>query len=106
MVGVMALVCSVSGLYLRLTGAIPATSPVFGFAKLSVLAWIMVFFACGWIGASSDISSLNNDSRLLSGVMAVLMMPVSLVLTFAAIAVPLIQGNPRSFKVISKTREA
>ena len=68
--------------------------------------WIMVFFACGWIGASSDISSLNNDSRLLSGVMAVLMMPVSLVLTFAAIAVPLIQGNPRSFKVIGKTREA
>ena len=105
-VGVMALVCSASGLYLRATGAISATSPIFGFAKLSILAWVAVFFACGWIGASSAISARNNDSRLLCAVLAVLMMPASLALTFAAIAVPLIQGNPRSFKVISKTREA
>jgi hypothetical protein len=33
------------------------------------------------------------------------MMPASLVLTLAAIAIPLIQGDPRSFAVISKTRK-
>jgi hypothetical protein len=69
-------VCSAAGLYLRISGAISATSPVFDYAKLAVLA------------------------------LAVLMMPVSLALTFAAIGIPLMQGDPRSFKVISKTREA
>jgi hypothetical protein len=104
--GVLALVCSASGLYLRVTGAIPATSPVFSCAKLAVLAWIAVFFTCGWIGAGSATPARNHDSRLMSGVLAVLMMPASLALTFAAIGIPLIQGNPRSFKVISKTRES
>jgi hypothetical protein len=103
--GVLALVCSASGLYLRVTGAIPATSPVFAYAKLAVLAWIAVFFTCGWIGAGSAASARPIDSRLMSGVLAVLMMPASLVLTFAAIGIPLIRGNPRSFKVISKTRD-
>lgn len=103
--GVMALVCSADGLYLRATGAIPASSPVLGYAKLSVLAWVAVLFTCGWIGSGSAVSPRSSDSRLLSGVLAVLMTPVSLLLTLAAIAVPLVQGNPRSFAVISKTRE-
>ena len=104
--GVLALVASTAGLYLRLTGAIPATSPVFEYAKLSIIAWVAVFFACGWIGASSTASPRSNDSRLLAGVLAVLVMPVSLALTFAAVAVPLIQGDPRSFRLIRKTRKA
>jgi hypothetical protein len=32
------------------------------------------------------------------------MAPVSLALTLAGIVVPLIQGNPHTFEVISKTR--
>lgn len=104
LVGVLALICSVDGLYLRLIGRIPATAGALGYAKLSVLAWAAVFFACGWLGASSAEGRRTRDSRLMSGVLAVLMMPVSLVFTFAAIAIPLIQGNPRSFEVIAKTR--
>lgn len=102
--GVMALLCSAAGLYLRMTGRIPATAGVLNYAKLAVLGWIGLFFTCGWIGASSTEAARSRDSRLLSGVLAVLMMPVSLALTFAAIAIPLIQGDPRSFAVISKTR--
>jgi Glycosyl transferase family group 2 len=101
---VAALVWSVAGLYLWLTGAIPATSTIFDYAKLSVLAWVTVLFACGWIGASSSVSPRGNDSRLMSGVLAVLMMPASVTLTLAATIIPLMQGNPRTFKVISKTR--
>lgn len=104
--GVLALVCSAAGLYLRISGAISATSPVFDYAKLAVLAWVAVFFSCGWIGAGAATSGRSHDSRLMSGLLAVLMMPVSLALTFAAIGIPLMQGDPRSFKVISKTREA
>ena len=37
-------------------------------------------------------------------VLAVVMVPVSLLLTFAAIAIPLVQGDPRAFKTIRKTR--
>jgi Glycosyl transferase family group 2 len=102
--GVAGLVCSAAGLYLRLSGRIPATSLVLDYAKLSVLSWIGLFFTCGWIGAGSATSAHNDDSRLLAGVMAVLMMPVSVLLTFAAIIVPLIQGDPRTFRVIRKTR--
>ena len=69
-----------------------------------MLAWVTVLFACGWIGASSSVSPRGNDSRLMSGVLAVLMMPVSVTLTLAATIIPLMQGNPRTFKVISKTR--
>ena len=104
--GILALVCSAAGLYLRVTGAIPATSPVFQYAKLSILAWVAVFFACGWIGASAERPARDNDSRLLAGVLAVVMMPASLILTFAAIVVPLVKGNPGTFKTIRKTREA
>lgn len=104
--GVLALVCSASGLYLRFSGAIPATSQVFEYAKVSVVAWVAVFFACGWIGASAAQARGSDDSRLLSAVLAVVMVPVSLLLTFAAIAVPLVQGDPRAFKTIRKTRGA
>ena len=41
---------------------------------------------------------------MMAGVMAVLMAPASLVLTFAAIAISLIQGDPRTFRTIRKTR--
>jgi hypothetical protein len=102
--GVMALLCSVAGLYLRLDGRIPATAGVLAYGKLSILAWTGVFFACGWIGASSGEGGRAGDSRLLSGVLAVLASPASLLLTLAAILVPLVQGNPRSFAVIAKTR--
>ncbi len=102
--GVLALVCSATGLYLRLSGAIPETSPVFDYAKLSVIAWAGVFFACGWIGASAAAERRPDDSRLLAGALAVAMVPVSLLLTFAAIAVPLMRGDPRAFKTIRKTR--
>jgi hypothetical protein len=94
---------------LRLTGRIPATAGILAYAKLSILAWTGVFFACGWIGASArdaaaDDAGRTGDSRLLSGVLAVLASPASLLLTLAAILVPLMQGNPRSFAVIAKTR--
>jgi hypothetical protein len=103
--GVLGLLCSAAGLYLRLTGRIPATAGILNYAKLSLLAWAGVSFACGWLGASSEHHSRTGDSRLLSGVLAVLMMPISLLLTLAAILIPLSQGNPRSFAVISKTRQ-
>ena len=102
--GVTALLCSAAGLYLRLTGRIPATAGILTYAKLSMLAWAGMFFASGWIGASSGDGGRAGDSRLLSGVLAVLASPVSLLLTLAGIVVPLIQGNPRSFAVIAKTR--
>ena len=102
--GLLALVCSASGLYLRFSGAIPGTSLIFDYTKLSVIAWVVVFFACGWIGASAVADRRPDDSRLLAGVLAVVMVPVSLLLTFAAIAVPLVQGDPRAFKTIRKTR--
>ena len=104
--GVLALVCSASGLYLRGSGAIPESSPVFEYAKLSVVAWVAVFFACGWIGASAAQNQGRDDSRLLTAVLAVVMVPVSLLLTFAAIALPLAHGDPRAFKTIRKTRGA
>jgi Glycosyl transferase family group 2 len=102
--GVLGLICSAVGLYLRLSGRIPATSPVLNYAKLALLAWVAVIFSCGWIGAGSATSTYNDDSRLIAGVVAVLMMPLSVALTFAAIVVPLIQGDPRTFRVIAKTR--
>jgi putative flippase GtrA len=104
--GFLGLVYSAAGLYLRATGRIPATSPVLSYAKLSIVSWVGVIFACGWIGAGSATSARNDDSRLLAGVMAVLMMPVSVALTFAAIIVPLAEGDPRTFRVIRKTRRS
>ena len=104
LVGVAGLACSLAGLYLRATGRVPATSAVLTYAKLSVLAWAAVFFACGWIGASSVHAGRDDDSRLLGGVLAVLMLPVSVFLTFAALVISLVQGDPRTFRTIRKTR--
>ncbi|HEV2370550.1 MAG TPA: glycosyltransferase family 2 protein, partial [Streptosporangiaceae bacterium] len=74
-VGLTALLCSVAGWYLRMTGRIPASAGIFDYAKLSVISWVVVFFACGWIGSGSVVSSRNNDSRLLAAVIAVVMVP-------------------------------
>ncbi len=103
--GVLALICSAAGLWLRLTDAIPSTAGILDYSKLSLLAWVAVFFTCGWIGASSSVEGRTHDSRMLAGVMAVLMAPASLALTFASIAIPLIQGDPKTFRTIRKTRE-
>jgi Glycosyl transferase family group 2 len=104
-VGATSLLLSLAGLYLRASGGINGQSPFFDVAKLSVVAWVTVFFACGWVGAGSRVFSRSNDSRLLSATVAVLVLPFSLLLTCAGVFIPLIQGNPRTFKVISKTRE-
>jgi hypothetical protein len=101
-VGVVALVASAAGLYMRVTGRIPPTAGALDYAKLSVLAWAGVFFACGWVGAAT--AGQTSDARLLAGVAAVMMLPVSLILSFAAIVIPLGQGSPRTFAVITKTR--
>jgi hypothetical protein len=103
--GVVALACSIAGLWLRATGRIPATAGILNFGKLGLLAWVALSFSCGWIGASASGSlRRSDDSRMLAGVIAVIMMPFSALLTFAAILLPLAQGDPRDFKTIRKTR--
>jgi len=101
LVGVTVLVASAAGLYLRAIERIPASSGALEWAKLSALSWLGLFFTCGWIGAGT---ARSGDSRLLAGVAAVAMMPATLVLTIAAIVIPLIEGDPRSFSVIAKTK--
>ena len=90
---------------MRATGQLPGYSPIFDLAKLSVVAWLAVLFACGWIGAGSRVADRCHESRLLSGLLAVLMLPASALLTVAGILVPLALGNPNTFQVIRKTRE-
>jgi hypothetical protein len=102
--GLITLAFSVAGLILRLTGQLPGQSPIYDVAKLSIIVWLAVFFACGWIGASSRVAGRSNDSRLLQAATAVLMLPVSSLLTLAGVLIPLVQGNPRTFQVIRKTR--
>jgi hypothetical protein len=103
--GVLALACSIAGLWLRATGRIPATAGILNLGKLALLAWVALAFTCGWIGASSaGPLRRGDDSRLLAAVLAVIMMPVSVLLTFAAILIPLAQGDPRAFHTIRKTR--
>src|SRR5215469_4011543 len=102
--GVLGLACSVAGLYLRATGRIGPTSSILNYAKLSVLCWTAVFFGCGWIGASSAHAGSDGDSRLLSGVTAVLMLPISAIMTFTVVVISLAQGDPRTFRTIRKTR--
>jgi hypothetical protein len=102
--GLVTLAFSVAGLVLRLTGQLPGQSSIYNAAKLSIVAWLVVFFACGWIGASSRVSHRTNDSKLLQASTAVLMLPVSSFLTLAGVLIPLVQGNPRTFQVIRKTR--
>jgi hypothetical protein len=102
--GSFGLSCSAVGVYLRARGAIPATAGILDYAKLSALAWVTLFFACGWVGASSAKAGRDDDSRLLSGMLAVLMMPVSVVLTYGSMIIALARGNPGTFEVIRKTR--
>lgn len=104
LVGLVTVVFSVTGLFLRLTGRMPAASPVYSVSKLAIMSWLAVFFTCGWIGASSRVSGRNDDSRLLNAIAAVVMVPIGSMLTLAGFFVPLAQGNPRTFQVISKTR--
>jgi Glycosyl transferase family group 2 len=103
--GLIAAAFSVAGLILRLTGELAGQSSIYDVTKLSIIVWLAVFFACGWIGASSRVSSRSNDSRLLQAATAVLMLPVSSLLTLAGVLIPLVQGNPRTFQVIRKTRQ-
>ena len=97
---------SVTGLYMRLTGQLPGSSSIFDVAKLSIVTWLAVFFVCGWIGASSRVDAKTNDLRLLQATLAVVMLPVSSLLTVAGVLIPLMQGDPRTFQVIRKTRNA
>jgi Glycosyl transferase family group 2 len=96
---------SVTGLYMRLTGQLPGTASIFDVAKLSIVTWLAVFFACGWIGAGSGVAAKTNDGRLLQAALAVVMLPVSSLLTVAGVLIPLMQGDPRTFQVIRKTRK-
>jgi cellulose synthase/poly-beta-1,6-N-acetylglucosamine synthase-like glycosyltransferase len=103
--GILGLASSIAGLWLRGTGRVPATAGILNFGKLALIGWVAVSFACGWIGASSAASlRRDDDSRLLAAVLAVIMMPVSALLTFASIIIPLAQGDPRDFQTIRKTR--
>jgi putative flippase GtrA len=103
--GLVTMVFSLTGLYLKLTGQMPADSPVYSLSKLAILSWLALFFACGWIGASSRVSGRHDDSRLLAAAVAMVMIPITSLLTLAGIFIPLVQGNPRTFQVISKTRQ-
>ena len=102
--GLVTMVFSLAGLYLKLTGQMPVDSPVYSVSKLAIGCWLVLFFACGWIGASSRVTTRHDDSRLLAAAAAVVMIPVSSLLTLAGIFIPLAQGNPRTFQVITKTR--
>jgi cellulose synthase/poly-beta-1,6-N-acetylglucosamine synthase-like glycosyltransferase len=102
--GVLALSCSAVGLWLRFSGQIPSTAGILNFGKLAMIAWVALFFTCGWIASSSAHGRRTDDSRMLSGVLAVVMAPLSVLLTFAAILIPLAQGDPGDFKTIRKTR--
>lgn len=104
-VGIVALVFSVGGIYLRVTGRIPSSFGLYDLAKVSLLSWVAIFFSCGWVGAGSEFSRRNVDARLFSSLMAVLAAPVTIVLTFAGILIPFVQGDPRTFAVIRKTRK-
>ena len=105
LVGLITITFSLTGLYMKLSGRLPVASPIYDISKLAIVSWLALFFSCGWIGASSRVAGRNDDSRLIAAVMAVVMVPVSSLLTLAGIFVPLAQGNPRTFQVISKTRQ-
>lgn len=97
---------STAGLVLRLTGQLPSSSPVYDAAKLALLTWLLVFFGTGWIGASGTADNRNDDARLLAALAAVIFSPLSCLVTAAGLVWPLIAGNPRTFEVIRKTRNA
>lgn len=95
-------VLSLVGLTLRLIGYLPPGSPIYDISKLSVLSWLLMFFYCGWVAAEHKPTS---DSRLLHATIAALLSPVSSMLAFVVLVITVIQGNPRTFEVIRKTRE-
>jgi hypothetical protein len=97
---------SMTGIAMKLTGALPTSSPVYDVAKLALLTWLAVFFGVGWIGASGRVDGRNEDSRLLNALMAVVFSPLSCLVITAGLAIPLLQGNPRTFEVIQKTRNS
>ncbi|HEX3962511.1 MAG TPA: glycosyltransferase family 2 protein [Trebonia sp.] len=96
---------STTGIILRLTGHLAPSSPAYDASKLALLTWLVVFFWTGWIGAGGSQAGHNDDSRLLNGLLAVVLSPLSCLITTAGLIYPLIVGNPRTFKVIPKTRE-
>ena len=105
-VNTVIMIFSVAGIAMKLAGALPAVSPVYDVAKLALLTWLAVFFAVGWIGASGRVDGRNEDSRLLNALMAVVFSPLSCLVITVGLAVPLLQGNPRTFEVIRKTRSS
>ena len=94
---------SVAGIALRFLGYLPAGSPIYDLAKLAILSWMLMFFYCGWVAAEHKPTS---DSRLLHAMIAALLSPVSSMLAFVVLVITVMQGNPRTFEVIRKTREA
>ena len=92
------------GIARKLAGALPVGASVYDVAKLALITWLAVFFTVGWIGASGSVDGRNEDSRLLNALMAVVFSPLSCLVITAALFVPLLQGNPRTFQVIQKTR--
>jgi hypothetical protein len=102
--GCATVIVSITGLLLRYTGHLPPTSPVYDVSKLAIATWLVVFAVCGWIDGSSRIQWRNDDSRILNALAAVIMAPVSSLMSVFVIAVSLYQGNPRTFEVIRKTR--
>jgi Glycosyl transferase family group 2 len=104
LVGLVTVLFSLTGLYLKLSGQLPPVSTIYDISKLAIISWLALFFSCGWIGASSRVTGHNADSRLLAAAATVIMVPASSLLTLAGIFLPLAQGNPRTFQVISKTR--
>jgi hypothetical protein len=95
---------SVTGMALRYTGHLPPQSSVYDASKLAIATWLAVFALCGWIDASSKTHRRSDDSRLLNALAAVVMAPISSVMTLAVILVAVYQGNPRTFQTIRKTR--
>jgi hypothetical protein len=96
---------STTGIVLRLAGQLSPSSPAYEASKFALLTWLVVFFWTGWIGASGSQAGNNDDSRLLNGLMAVVLSPLSCLITTAGLIYPLIAGNPRTFNVIPKTRQ-
>jgi hypothetical protein len=94
---------SVAGIALRFLGYLPSGSSIYDLAKLAILSWMLMFFYCGWVAAEHKPTS---DSRLLHAMIAVLLSPVSSMLAFVVLVITVMQGNPRTFEVIRKTREA
>jgi Glycosyl transferase family group 2 len=105
LLSLLTIIFSLAGLYLRFTGQLPHSGMPADVARLAIIAWLAIVFACGWIGASSRVhGGRTEDARLLSGVLAVLALPVTTAMTLIGIFVPLLQGSPHTFQVIRKTQ--